>query len=204
MARRIGMLAGLAGLLVAGPAAAHHVMEGRLPSTFLEGLLSGLGHPIIGLDHLAFLLAVGGAVGLGRLPLAAVAAFVIASALGVALHVGGFDLPAGEALVAASVLALGLALAAGMRARLRPALALFALAGLLHGHAFGESIYGAEPSPLAAYLAGLVLIQSALAGGLALVVRRLPVLAAPAVARLAGGAAAIVGAGFLAQQALAG
>src|SRR5262249_57584778 len=45
------------------PAFAHHMMGGRTPSTFMEGLLSGLGHPVIGLDHLAFLLAVGVAVG---------------------------------------------------------------------------------------------------------------------------------------------
>ena len=32
---------------------AHHVMGGRMPATFTEGILSGLGHPIIGLDHLA-------------------------------------------------------------------------------------------------------------------------------------------------------
>ncbi|MBM3491338.1 MAG: urease accessory protein UreJ [Alphaproteobacteria bacterium] len=198
------LVAVLAGVALAGPAAAHHVMDGRLPASFLDGLLSGLGHPIIGLDHLAFLLAVGAAVGLGRLSLAAVPAFVIASALGVGLHVGGLDLPAGEALVAASVLAAGAGLAAGAQVRLPPTLALFALAGLLHGHAYGESIYGAEPSPLAAYLAGLVLIQMALAGAMALVARRLPAPALPMAARLAGAAVAMVGAGFLAQQALAG
>jgi hypothetical protein len=35
-------------LLAAAPASAHHVMGGRTPSTFLEGLLSGLAHPVIG------------------------------------------------------------------------------------------------------------------------------------------------------------
>src|SRR5262249_29863369 len=42
---------------------AHHVMGGKTPSTFVEGLLSGTGHPVIGPDHLAFLLAIGIAVG---------------------------------------------------------------------------------------------------------------------------------------------
>ena len=41
------------------PAFAHHPMGGATPSTFTEGLLSGLGHPIIGLDHLAFVIGVG-------------------------------------------------------------------------------------------------------------------------------------------------
>ena len=41
------------------PALAHHPMGGRMPATFTDGLLSGLGHPIIGLDHLAAVLAIG-------------------------------------------------------------------------------------------------------------------------------------------------
>ncbi len=45
----------------------------------------------------------------------------------------------------------------------RAALALFALAGLIHGYALGELIYGAEPTPLYAYLLGLTVIQSAVA-----------------------------------------
>ena len=36
-------------------------MEGREPETFnsLEGLLSGFAHPILGIDHLLFLLSIG-------------------------------------------------------------------------------------------------------------------------------------------------
>ena len=60
----------------AGPAAAHHVMGGRTPATFTQGLLSGLGHPIIGVDHLAFVVAVGIAVGVARLSLALPAVFI--------------------------------------------------------------------------------------------------------------------------------
>ena len=51
------------GLLVlalgATDASAHHVMGGRMPSTFAEGILSGIGHPKIGLDHFAAVVAVG-------------------------------------------------------------------------------------------------------------------------------------------------
>jgi urease accessory protein len=43
------------------------------------------------------------------------------------------------------------------------ALVLFALVGLVHGYVLGESIYGAEPTPLYAYLAGLAVIQIAVA-----------------------------------------
>jgi urease accessory protein len=42
-------------------------------------------------------------------------------------------------------------------------LALFVMVGLIHGYALGESIYGAERTPLAAYPVDLAVIQSAVA-----------------------------------------
>jgi hypothetical protein len=41
------------------PAFAHHALGGKLPATAWEGFLSGLAHPVIGLDHLAFVVAIG-------------------------------------------------------------------------------------------------------------------------------------------------
>ena len=52
---RAALLAAFTAALAADPALAHHMMGGRMPATFGEGLLSGLGHPIIGLDHFAAL-----------------------------------------------------------------------------------------------------------------------------------------------------
>ena len=51
----------LAVALVAAPSQsfAHHVMGGGVPDTLMSGLLSGFGHPIIGIDHLAFIVLVG-------------------------------------------------------------------------------------------------------------------------------------------------
>ena len=37
----------------------HHFMDGGMPETFAQGFLSGLGHPVIGLDHAAFIVATG-------------------------------------------------------------------------------------------------------------------------------------------------
>src|SRR5262245_65599030 len=59
MTARILNLAALIALFVADPALAHHAMDGATPTTFWHGLLSGLGHPVIGLDHLAAIIAVG-------------------------------------------------------------------------------------------------------------------------------------------------
>ena len=157
--------------LFATSAFAHHVMGGKTPATFIEGLLSGIGHPVIGPDHLAFLLAVGIAVGIGGLNLALPTLFVIGSAIGVMLHVNGINLPGAEIIVACSVLLAGFLLARGRMLSVGWWAALFAVGGLFHGYAFGESIFGAERSPLYAYLLGLILIQSALTIGIALFVR---------------------------------
>jgi urease accessory protein len=183
-------------VLAAAPASAHHVMGGRTPSTFFEGLLSGLGHPVIGPDHLAFLLAVGVVVGVGGFNLALPAVFVVATAIGVVAHVDGIGLPAAEILVALSVLLAGALIARGRALPVPLWVAIFAVAGCFHGYAFGESIFGAEASPLGAYLLGLVVIQGALAVGIALVARRMGAGVAAPAARLAG--AAIVGVGFTA------
>jgi urease accessory protein len=194
---RIGLLAALA-LLTADPAFAHHVMGGRTPATFGEGLLSGLGHPVIGIDHLAFLVAVGVVAGLAGLNLLLPTLFVAASAIGVALHVKGVNIPGAEVMVAASVIVAGALVARGAVSSTALWGALFAAAGLVHGYAFGESIFGAETTPLAAYLIGLVVIQGALAIGIAALTRRL---AADAIApRLAGAAIAGVGLAVLVQQ----
>ncbi|WP_372422759.1 HupE/UreJ family protein [Salinarimonas chemoclinalis] len=192
------ILVALAGVLAATPALAHHPLGGDVPGTLVDGLMSGLAHPILGVDHLAALVAVGLIAARGAGLLAAPGGWVLGMLAGVALHMAGVGLPFGEALVAGTVLALGLALVAP-GALSRPAvLALVAAGGFMHGHALAESIIGAEATPLVAYLAGLAIVQIALAAGIALVARGLgreP--AQPAGLRAAGLALAVVGAGFL-------
>src|SRR5262249_12247870 len=145
------------------PAFAHHMMGGRTPATFGEGILSGLGHPIIGLDHLAAAVAGGCLAAARRVAYALVIAFVLAMMAGVALHLHGATVPGAEILVALSVIALGALMLADRHMPVGAALLLFAVVGAVHGYALGESIYGAEPTPLYAYLLGLALIQSAVA-----------------------------------------
>ena len=204
MRSRLVALAGAVLLgLVARPAFAHHVMDGRLPATFADGLLSGLGHPVIGLDHLAFVIAAGLAVGLAGASLATPALLVGASIAGVLLHVAAVGLPGGELLVAASVVAAGLVIASGKTA---PGLAwalLFALGGFVHGYAFGESIVGADRSALGGYLTGLALVQAALATGIALAARASLISGAALAPRAAGAVIAAVGVLVGAAQVLA-
>jgi urease accessory protein len=145
------------------PAFAHHVMGGRTPATFGEGILSGLGHPVIGLDHLAAVVAVGCLAAAHRSATLLAVAFVLAMMGGVALHVQGAALPGAEILIALTVLVLGVLLALRRNMPAGAAAVLFAIAGVIHGYALGESIYGAERTPLYAYLIGLAVIQSAIA-----------------------------------------
>ncbi|WP_045363982.1 HupE/UreJ family protein [Methyloceanibacter caenitepidi] len=193
---RTALLALAALMLTAAPASAHHVMGGEMPSTFVQGFLSGLGHPVIGLDHLAFLIAVGVAVGVGGLNLGLPVLFVAASAVGVGIHVVGFQLPGAELIVASSVVIVGALIAAGRALPLAAWGALFGAAGLAHGYAYGESIFGAEPTPLLAYLLGLVVIQSALSVGVALLFRIRNLSVSAVAPRLAG--AVVVGIGIAA------
>jgi urease accessory protein len=194
----------IAWAVIATPAFAHHVMGGKIPSTFMEGFLSGLGHPVIGPDHLAFLVALGVVVGMGGLNLLLPALFVGAMAIGVVVHVNGIDLPAPELIVAVSVLLAGALIAVG---RVLPIVlwsTLFVVAGLFHGYAFGESIVGAETSPLGAYLLGLVICQTVLAVGIAYVTRRMGVGISGLAPRLVGAVVVAVGVATLAMQVIHG
>src|SRR5215467_13933519 len=110
---RCATLVGAGLLATAGTASAHHLMGGKTPSTFTEGILSGVGHPIIGPDHLAFLIALGIAVGVARLSFVNPFLFLVAMACGVAAHVAAVTVPAAELIVALSVLVAGLLLVTG-------------------------------------------------------------------------------------------
>lgn len=189
-------------LLAAEPAAAHHVMGGATPTTLLQGLVSGLGHPIIGLDHLAAIVAVGCLAAALRIGPALVVAYILAQLAGAAVHGTGMTLPGAEILVAASVLVLGIA--AVRHAPIAPAvaIALFVAAGFLHGYALAESIIGAERTPLIAYFAGLLIVQSAIGLGAMTTARWLAGGSDrhPEPIRLAGAAIAGIGLAIAVQQ----
>ena len=92
--RRLGVLALI--MMIAQPAWAHHPMDGKLPQTFLQGLLSGFGHPVIGVDHLAAIVGIGILAALAGRSAAVVLAFSVSVIAGVGLHLSGIDLPASE------------------------------------------------------------------------------------------------------------
>jgi urease accessory protein len=108
--------------------------------------------------------------------------------------VDGIDVSAAEIVVATSALLAGLLIVRGRPLPIAAWAVLFAVAGLFHGYAYGESIFGAETSPLGAYLLGLVVIQSALTVGTALLARRMGGGVSQLAPRIAG--AAVGGVGF--------
>ncbi len=130
---------------------------------------------------------------------AAPALFLVSALVGTSLHLAAFNLMNAEVLIALLLIASG-GLVLGRRRVSTLELSLFfAAVGLFHGYAYAESIVGAEASPLLAYLVGLTLIQYAVIVGMMTGLNRLPTLAMGAHAeRLAGGAALLGGAVFLA------
>ena len=198
----LGLVASVIG---SAPAFSHHVMGGRTPATFGEGILSGLGHPVIGLDHLAAVIAVGCLAAAHRSASVLAVVFVLAMTGGVALHLHGTAVPGAEILVALTVLALGVLMVVRGNMPAGAAAVLFAMVGVIHGYALGESIYGAERTPLSAYLIGLAVIQSVIALAAAYVTRALargsPDLSA---VRLVGAGIAGIGLAILMQQIIPG
>jgi len=178
-----------------GSVAAHHPMGGVTPSTFTEGFLSGIGHPVIGIDHLAFIIAIGIAAGFVGGGFGIIAGFIAASSLGVLAHVIELNVPLVEPLVAVSVIVAGAALAIGVAATRGGWLLLAIIAGLFHGYAFGESIVGAERSVIGAYLIGLAIVEAAIGAVAMIASRRLLVAAGQSTVglRAAGGALAVLG-----------
>lgn len=151
----------------------HHFMDGGLPETFAQGLLSGLGHPVIGLDHAAFIVGAGFFLALISGGMWGIVALIGGSLVGAALHLMGFGLPGGEVGVALSVILIGGMVMARGRIRLSWLACGLAFAGVLHGYAYAESIFGAEATPLGAYLVGFSLVQFGIAAAAFLIHRRL-------------------------------
>ncbi|MDM9385655.1 HupE/UreJ family protein [Chlorogloeopsis sp. ULAP01] len=151
------------------PVLAHHALSGKIPSNFFEGFISGLAHPVIGLDHFAFVVAIG-LLSIGQqnsflIP----AAFVLTAMAGTGIHVLNYNLPFPEIIIACSVVAFGVMLLVSRKPNWLVLAGLGAIAGLFHGYAYGESIVGAQMTPLIAYLAGFSVIQYVVAIGALLI-----------------------------------
>jgi urease accessory protein len=106
------------------------------------GLISGLYHPISGLDHVLAMIAVGiwgaqlGAPAIWVLPVT----FPMVMALGGMLGLLGLALPGAELGIGVSALILGLMVAMEVRPDLRLAAALVGFFAVFHGYAHGVEL----------------------------------------------------------------
>ena len=189
-------------IFITTPAFAHHPLDGRLPANLFEGILSGFGHPILGFDHLAFVVASGliavGIKGGIIIPIA----FVLATGIGAGIHLQAIDLPIPEIVIAASVVLFGVLLILGNKQKnIDYSLiiaGLAAIAGIFHGHAYGEGIFGAETTPLVAYLIGFTVIQLAISLGVYLIASKMiQFVSVNYITRIAGSMIVAIGCVFL-------
>lgn len=161
------------------------------------GLIAGIAHPLTGMDHLLAMIAVGlwAAQQQGAARWALPCTFVGTMLIGGVLGFEGLQLPALESGIAASVLALGLAVALAVRPPLVLAVTATALFALFHGVAHGLEL--PEMSSPWTYAIGFVAATATLhAAGFGLV-RALPRAATPVV-RMLGALSALAGVWLLA------
>jgi urease accessory protein len=152
----------------------------------VHGFSDGIAHPILGLDHLLALLAVGlWAAQLGGRALWAIpASFVGVMALGGILAMAGLHLPMVETGILTSVLLLGILVAFAIRPPLWAGAAVVGFFALFHGFAHGAEMPDQASSFL--YATGFILATAGLHAvgiGLGIAAKKLPF--APAL-RIAG------------------
>jgi urease accessory protein len=130
-------LAALAAMMLIAPGALAHIQPGET-----IGFVSGLKHPISGLDHIVAMVSVGlwgaqlGAPAVWLLPVT----FPLIMAVGGFLGLIGVPLPGTEIGIALSGVLLGAAVLLAWRPPLFGAAALVGLFGLYHGHAHGAEL----------------------------------------------------------------
>ena len=134
---RFGKLAIAAGVTLAPALAQAHPFHGDAHS-----FAGGWQHPLLGWDHVLAMLGVGlwAAQRGGRDRWALPATFLGVMTLGGILAMAGLRLPGVEAGILASVMVLGLLIAAAARLPRAAAFAVVAAGALFHGHAHGAEL----------------------------------------------------------------
>lgn len=146
----------LAGLLAAWPAWAHE-QAGQA-----AGFVTGMLHPVSGLDHVLAMVAVGlwgaqlGAPALWLLPVT----FPLVMAFGGFLGLLGVPLPGVETGIALSAILLGTMVATQSRPPLWLAATVVGFFAIFHGHAHGTELPAGESGLL--YSIGFVIVTGAL------------------------------------------
>jgi urease accessory protein len=181
-----------AAFLIAALCATHSAFAH--PGHHFQGVMSGVAHPILGVDHLLAMVAVGlWAAQLGGRALWMVpGAFVALMAAGGALGTAGMPMPFVESGIAVSVLLMGLLIVSAAKAPLAASIPLVGLFALFHGHAHGAEL--PADAAVLSYSIGFLAATVALLGtgmGLGLLARRL--ISSRVLFRTAGAAISVCG-----------
>lgn len=169
-----------------------HAQQGKA-----AGFLSGLAHPLLGLDHVLAMVAVGlwgvqlGAPAIWLLPVA----FPMVMAVGGMLGLMNVPLPGIEYGIAASAILLGTAVLSEVRPPLAVAAFVVGVFAIFHGHAHGTELPAGQSALL--YSMGFVMATGCLhAAGIAIgTVHRWPW--GQAMLRVAGAVVAVGGIFFM-------
>ncbi|ANN77198.1 HupE/UreJ family protein [Bordetella flabilis] len=151
-------------LLAAGTAGAHPLHEHLAEAVGMaSSATAGFLHPLSGADHLCAMIAVGlwSAMTARRVWLAPLS-FAAVLLVGALLGLARLPLPAVEPMIAASLLVLGLLVAARARLPEGVGAAIAAVFALFHGHAHGYEL--PEAASAAAYIAGFMVATLGLHG----------------------------------------
>ena len=134
------------------PVNAHHPWEGPVTEfSVVQGFLSGLAHPILGVDHFLFLLSIG-LLSVGS-PIKYSFRFLLIGLLGalfsqVSPSLSSLELLMGLSLFLSAYIA---------NKKINPNFMLPLI--FVHGYFLGQVMVGAEPSSIFAYLIGLCAIE---------------------------------------------
>ena len=166
----IATAAGAVMLLGTSPVLAHGAAAG--------GALGGLTHPLLGLDHLFMLMAVGTAAALisARLLVWALTGAVLGAAIGLA----GLNLPSAEVMAALSISAVaGLSLLAGKAVRTADANGPISIRGAVVGsgvaiHAMLHGLESPQDGNTLIWWSGALLSSALVCAGTCLLLKKLP------------------------------
>ena len=122
-------------LVLPSIAFSHHPLNGQIMGNFNDGFLSGVGHPILGLDHLIFIIGVGLICYLSKRFLNYSIKFIGGTFLGLFSIIFGFYLPFYEIMISFTLLSLGYLILVKDQDRYKGSLLSFF--GIFHGWAYG-------------------------------------------------------------------
>ncbi|RJT22949.1 protein hupE [Mesorhizobium waimense] len=161
-------------------------------------IVSGLTHPFTGLDHIVVMIAVGlwaAAIG-GRAKWLVPSAFLGCMITGYAVSIAGAELPFVEPTILASVIVLGILIAAPIRLPTVPGALLVGVFALFHGAAHGGEVGSADTLAFGIGFAVATALLHAAGIGFGLMLgsgTRIGRTAGNALSRILGGLAAAVG-----------